>query len=140
MKLQFTLKELVTYIAVLFSWDCLSLVLLYRPQLKYWLEPAYREGDFRTHFYAHEKEVHSQAILYGTSWCRYCAQARQYFRTHEIKFIDLDIENSQLAKQQYSTFVTDSIPVVLIGQRRIDGFKPDEYAKALMASGSKRGN
>lgn len=43
---------------------------------------------------------HSPIEMYTTSWCSYCRQARTYMKTHNIPFVEYDIEKDNSAKQR----------------------------------------
>ncbi|MDQ8036676.1 MAG: glutaredoxin family protein [Pedobacter sp.] len=61
-------------------------------------------------------------ILYGTTWCPYCAQARQYFDSKSIRFRDLDIEHDAEAKRQYDALGLSGIPVMVYEDMIWNGF------------------
>jgi len=42
----------------------------------------------------------SEVVLYGTSWCGACAQARNWFRGQGIAFVDRDIEKDPRAEKE----------------------------------------
>lgn len=63
-----------------------------------------------------------QVVMYATSWCPYCQQARNYFREQGIPYIERDIEKDAEAKRAYQEFGGRGIPVIFVGKRRIDGF------------------
>lgn len=61
-------------------------------------------------------------VLYGTTWCPYCAQARRYFDDHGIAFRDLDIEHDAEAKRQYDALGLSGIPVMVYEDMIWNGF------------------
>lgn len=61
-------------------------------------------------------------VLFGTSWCPYCAQARQYFSDHGMTFRDLDIERDAEAKRQYDALGLSGIPVMVYEDMIWSGF------------------
>lgn len=63
-----------------------------------------------------------QVVMYATSWCPYCQQARNYFRQQEIPYIEYDIERDAEARRAYKTFGGRGIPVIFVGKRRVNGF------------------
>ncbi|HTD03040.1 glutaredoxin family protein [Undibacterium sp.] len=92
-----------------------------------WLKPAYREGNYSAYF----PNAQSKVVLYGTSWCAFCAKTRSYLREHNINFVDLDIEKSPAAAAQHKQLGGGGVPVVLIGDRKIQGFNSREFDAAI---------
>lgn len=66
-------------------------------------------------------------ILYGTTWCGYCKKARAYFRAHDIAFTDLDVESDASAKAQFQAMGGRGVPVILVGDTRINGFSAGAF-------------
>lgn len=63
-----------------------------------------------------------QVVMYATEWCGYCKKARRYFRNNNIAFVEYDIEKDAVAKQAYDRIGGRGVPVILVGQRRMNGF------------------
>lgn len=66
--------------------------------------------------------ISKNVVMYSTSWCTYCKQARAYFASHNIPYTDYDIEASQEAKQNYDAIGGRGVPVILVGNARMNGF------------------
>ncbi|MGH8494201.1 MAG: glutaredoxin domain-containing protein [Moraxellaceae bacterium] len=62
--------------------------------------------------------------LYGTPWCGYCKKARQYFQANNIPYRDLDVDSDSQAKEEWQQMGGRGVPVILVGQQRMDGFSP----------------
>lgn len=67
-----------------------------------------------------------QVVMYSTSWCGYCKQARAYFEQKGIAYADRDIEKSAQAQREYQALGGGGIPLILVGNksgtRKISGF------------------
>lgn len=61
-------------------------------------------------------------VLFGTTWCPYCAQARAYFSDHGMAYRDLDIEHDAAAKRQYDALGLSGIPVMVYEDMIWNGF------------------
>ncbi len=70
-----------------------------------------------------------QVVMYATSWCPYCQQARNYFREQGISYVEYDIEKNEEAKRVYKTFGGKLIPVIVVGKRRMNGFSVAGFNK-----------
>lgn len=70
--------------------------------------------------------------LYTTSWCSYCEQARQFFRSRGIPFREYDIEKDRGAatrKRQLDS--KGGIPFAVINGKKIHGYSQAAYQQAL---------
>jgi glutaredoxin len=68
------------------------------------------------------QEQDRNVIMYSTSWCKYCAKARRYFEASSIPFTEYDIEKDATAKQEYDELGAKGVPVILVGNKRMNGF------------------
>lgn len=66
-------------------------------------------------------------VMYGTSWCGYCKKARIYFKSNNIDFTDLDVETNATAKAQFNALGGGGVPVILVGNMRINGFNETTF-------------
>jgi glutaredoxin len=73
--------------------------------------------------------------LYTTTWCGYCAKARAHLKSKGIPYEDLDVEKSAQGKQEFAALKGRSVPVILIGSQRMDGFDPARLDTMLKAAG-----
>ena len=91
------------------------------------LKSNYTEGNYAAYF----PNAQTQVVLYGTDWCGYCAKTRAYFKENKIEFVDLDIEKSPEARKAHEALGGGGVPVVLIGNRKIQGFNAGALEAAL---------
>lgn len=68
------------------------------------------------------QQKEQKVVMYATSWCPYCQQARNYFRQQGIAYTEYDIERDMEAKRRYQAFGGRGIPVIFVGKRRMNGF------------------
>ncbi|NNF66008.1 MAG: glutaredoxin family protein [Gammaproteobacteria bacterium] len=76
---------------------------------------------------AHSGEV----TLIATQWCGYCAKTREFFRKHDIPYVEVDIEDHPESLQQLAHLGLQGVPVVLVGDKVIRGYQPVALAAAL---------
>lgn len=65
----------------------------------------------------------SPVVMYTTSWCPYCARARQLFESKGVPWTEIDIEATAGARaemQQRSG--RTSVPQIFVGERHLGGF------------------
>lgn len=71
---------------------------------------------------------HDQIILYGTTWCGACKQAREFFRERELEFVERNVEHdpesaAELAVKAAAVGIApDRVPVIDVRGRVIVGF------------------
>lgn len=72
-----------------------------------------------------------EVLMYTTSWCGMCQKARDFFDKHEIPYTEHDVEADREAYQDYRALGGRGVPLIFIGQTRIEGFDEAEIRKAL---------
>ena len=70
-------------------------------------------------------------IMLSTSWCPYCKQARRYFTNNDMKYCEYDIERSTIGNQIYNSVNGQAVPVILIGDTKLNGFSERAITQAL---------
>ena len=70
--------------------------------------------------------------MYSTTWCGFCAAARNFFETHKIPYEDVDIEkNPKEAQEMMEKSGQMGVPVININGKIIIGFDQPAIKKAL---------
>lgn len=72
-------------------------------------------------------------MMYGTTWCPYCKKQREYFRSHDIPFRELDPETSNAAKTAYAILDGHGYPLTYVGYQRFTGYQEREIKNAVAA-------
>ena len=70
-----------------------------------------------------------KVVLYSTDWCGYCKKAKQYFVRKGIPFTEYDIEKNSKARKQYQNMGAKGVPVILVGNKRMNGFSEKGFEK-----------
>ncbi len=60
--------------------------------------------------------------LYTTPACPQCRQAKHYLQRMGLRFQESDIHNSSRAKKAFARLGARGVPVIIVGEARIDGF------------------
>ncbi len=97
------------------------------PRLDKWMKPGYVEGNYAEFF----PDEQIQVVVYGSTTCTFCGKTREYFQQNRIAFSDVDVANTDMSKEKLAQIGIESVPVVLIGNRKIRGFHPDQFDAAL---------
>jgi glutaredoxin len=73
--------------------------------------------------------------MLATSWCGYCAKARAYLNSRGIPFEELDVEKSAQGKQEYRALKGRGVPIILVGNQRMNGYDQGRLEGMLQAAG-----
>ncbi len=95
------------------------------------LKSPFREGDYTNYL----SESNVKVILYRIKTCQFCNQTRDYLKKKNIPYADLDVDTSEKARQDFKQLKGDGVPLVLIGDRLIEGFNPLAFDDALNKAG-----
>jgi glutaredoxin len=69
--------------------------------------------------------------LYSSRQCPACRQARDFLRQRGVDFQEFDVRSNLRAQKTLARWGTRSMPVILIGDMRIDGFDRRKLEQAL---------
>ena len=73
--------------------------------------------------------------IYATSWCRYCNDAKRYFKSRGIAIKEYDVEKDRAAAQRLKRYnPRGGVPVTVINGRAIVGYAPNAFDRALQNS------
>lgn len=73
-------------------------------------------------------------VLYSTSWCPHCKQAKEYFTRNNIPFINRDVELDNAALDDLTKkYKSQGVPVIVIGndEKVLKGFNQGMFEKAV---------
>ena len=69
-----------------------------------------------------------ELVLYTTSWCGYCRQARKYLNDRGISYVEKDIEKDRFANSEFQRFGPRGVPLLVRnGEDTRRGFSPQSY-------------
>ena len=81
----------------------------------------------------YEEATIKAVIMYSASWCGICKRARAYFDDQGIFFEEIDVENDPQGKQDYARLGGRGVPIILVGDRRMDGFSKARFQQLYSA-------
>lgn len=93
--------------------------------------PAYTTGDHAA-LYA---KAGTPVVLYATSTCPYCAKVRKLFAARGVRYTEYQIDTDAGANREFLARKGIGVPLLYIGDRRIDGYREDAILDALTAVG-----
>lgn len=73
----------------------------------------------------------AQVTIYSTSRCGACKAAKRWFDSHGIPYTERDVQKDPAARMVFNRMGVNSVPLIMIGSRRIVGFDEGEIRDAL---------
>lgn len=70
-------------------------------------------------------------VMYATTWCPYCAKARDYFARSGIAYVEHDIETSAAAHAEFKRLGGRGVPLILVGREQMNGFSEQGFENLL---------
>ena len=77
----------------------------------------------------------AQVTIYGAEWCPPCHMAKNYFKSQNISFDYINVDQDQVAGREIALKTGwTAIPIIKIGEEYILGFERTKIDQALRAS------
>ncbi len=73
--------------------------------------------------------------VYGAAWCGYCKRAKAYLQARGTPFEDIDVERSVQGKSEFRVLGGRGVPVILVGDQRMDGYRQEALEGMLKHAG-----
>lgn len=77
----------------------------------------------------------AEVVMYTTSWCASCKRAKAHLSSKGVSFRELDVEQSADAHRQFQQLGGKGVPLILVGNKRMDGFDPAAMDSLLQEAG-----
>lgn len=71
----------------------------------------------------------TDVVMYSTTWCGYCKKAKRYFNQQNIAFEEYDVEKSDKGRKDYKALNGKGVPIILVGDRRMNGFSVKAFER-----------
>lgn len=78
-----------------------------------------------------KRKKSARVTIYSTTWCGVCVKAKKWFKANKVKFREYDIETSKKGKRDYKKLKGNGVPIIMVGQQRMNGFSPARMRKML---------
>jgi len=85
--------------------------------------------DIYEEFVAQSKRGDRRVVIYSTSRCGYCRQAKAYFKEHGIPYQEYDVEKSRRGRAEFDRLGGRGVPLILVGNQRMQGFDPGRFER-----------
>lgn len=92
-------------------------------------------GNLPEDFFERPKAVSAkQVTMYSAAWCGVCKRAKAYFQQKRIPFKEYDIDTSEKAKRDFRKLGGKGVPVILVGNQRMNGFSAGRFEQLYESS------
>ena len=81
-------------------------------------------------------ETNDAVIMYGAEWCGICKRAKKYMDSEGIPYKEYDVDKSSKGKRDYKKLNGKGVPIILVGDQRMNGFSPKRLRAMLEAARS----
>lgn len=69
-------------------------------------------------------ETTKPVVMFTTSVCPYCAKVRQLFAKYKIPYHEYVTDKSDYAYEKFKAIDGNGVPLIYIGEHRLDGYNP----------------
>ena len=70
-----------------------------------------------------------QFRLYSSNGCPHCEAAKAFMKARGIGFRDMNLSSNPRARKELTRLGARGVPVLLIGDQRLDGFDPKRFMR-----------
>ena len=74
-------------------------------------------------------------IIYTAPRCKYCNLAKSFLRKYHIDYFEYDITSSQEGLRRYRELNGQGVPLIFVGETRMDGYNERALRSALEQEG-----
>ena len=74
-------------------------------------------------------------LMLGAAWCPACKAATRFFVKNNINYCEYDMEKDAIGAKLYQEVNGKGVPILFIGEHRIQGFNAATVTRALQDAG-----
>ena len=76
-----------------------------------------------------------EVVVYSTAWCGVCKMAKAFLDSRGVRYREVDVETDEAGKQAFAKLGGRGVPVILVGENRMDGFDQGRLEAMLKSAG-----
>ncbi len=73
--------------------------------------------------------------ILSTTWCGVCKKAETYLSQKAVAFREYDVERREAGRRKYKRLNGKGVPIILVGDQRMDGFNGPKLEAILRKNG-----
>jgi glutaredoxin len=77
----------------------------------------------------------ADVLMLGAAWCPACKAATRFFVKNNINYCEYDMEKNAIGAKLYQEVNGRGVPILFIGEHRIQGFNAETVTRALQDTG-----
>jgi mycoredoxin len=90
-------------------------------------EPEFTVGNFSTL----QERAGKPVVVFATKTCPFCENARVMLKQQNVPYVEYLIDASQENRALFKQYDGRGVPLLLIGERRIEGYRESTIVDAL---------
>jgi glutaredoxin len=79
-----------------------------------------------------------RVMVYSAVWCGVCTRAKAFLKSRAVPFTEYDIETSRKGREDYRRLQGTGVPIILVGDERMNGFSATRLTGMLEQAGHLR--
>jgi glutaredoxin len=92
---------------------------------------AFKKTHHRIEANSSQSSQQPEVILYGTTWCGYCAAARRFFDANGIRYTEFDTEKTTEGYEGHKKLGGGGVPLIVVGGDVMHGYNEAGLRQAL---------
>ena len=72
-----------------------------------------------------------EVVIYTSNGCTSCQRAKTFLRERQIAFVERNLSTDPAAMNELIRLGCRQLPVIIMGDRRCEGFIPDELVRLV---------
>lgn len=69
-----------------------------------------------------KRDSQDRVVMFSAAWCAVCAQARHYFQSQNIEFVEYDVETNREARRRFNAYGKGGVPLLVVSGVTMRGF------------------
>lgn len=74
-------------------------------------------------------------VVYSASWCGVCRRVKGFLQSKGVSYRDYDVETSRKGREDFRRMNGRSVPIILVGEQRMNGFNQGTLTAWLQDAG-----
>ncbi|MEJ2528830.1 MAG: glutaredoxin domain-containing protein [Candidatus Thiodiazotropha sp.] len=77
----------------------------------------------------------ARVVIYTTLRCPHCQHLKRWLKKNNVPFLDFNVAKPGKIQKNFFAIGGQTVPLVVIGDQKFEGFNPNQLKKALELEG-----